>query len=80
LSKFEFFPYGGFVDMYYVTQQGSQWRFRQEGYVFPIKCGPKAEVLQFVEQYMKGHTGTVQISWEGGAVEQKQYTVKKRPS
>lgn len=62
---------------YYVTQQGSQWRFRQEGFVFPIKQGTKAEILEFVAAYMKEHSGTVQTHWESGAVETKRYPAKK---
>ncbi|PLR44901.1 DUF2188 domain-containing protein [Chimaeribacter arupi] len=69
------------MDRYHITKDGGEWKLRKEGNKIASKtASTKKEIIQEMQSFMKGKTGTVKIHNENGTIqEERTYQRKDDP-
>ncbi|SDK78829.1 hypothetical protein SAMN05661010_00089 [Modicisalibacter muralis] len=60
------------MDNYHISKDGETWKFQKTGSDRAIKrSGTKAEVVDYMREYMDGKTGSVKIHKEDGTIQEE---------
>lgn len=66
------------MDNYHITKKGDKWQFKKEGVDQPIHIADtKNEIIDFMQDYMKNHAGSVKIHKSDGKFQEERTYPRK---